>query len=387
MWLARLLANDEPPPVVDTAQLTDAFMEMDAVLSKVAAAVKDYMEVTGNTDIDQPWDAVRSHCYDASSVYLSLTGPDAAPTSIAVECGVETLRKSSALLSKFQIQYNKALNTGVAAIAEINTFTQQARTTAAEARAVYSALDTACMQYMSVSDAVRELDQWYAQLTAARYYSDIASSARRVIDAADRLTTVCAAAPHLADDAQHALSSVSTRISVARTRLDKIPPALSVLLKEFPAASSADLVDNKDKARELIRQATDCLGRARSAQHNSEIEESLAMTKSTRRMLKEAEELTDAVLARLDMLRDIRDDPEKLSKRAHFALRDAQMFADIHHLTGSKWRSILDFQSKRLESLKDSINTPFPDYFAYANGLNEVADFIQTVVAKMQEAT
>lgn len=356
-------------------------MRMDAELSRGEKAVRTYRDVTGSSDLDTTWDAVRNQCYEASAHYLSLTAEHApALTQPDVDYGVRLLQSAIDNMSAFQTRYSEQLNSARGAIAVIDTAVQQAQQVAQKSRALLSGLDARLQSYRSVRSALWRLDDACARLSSASDYAGMTDAAKQIVDAAAHLDTAVHAAPGLKDEAAHALSSISARINAAETRLEGVQPALSALLKEFAAASSADLVSNENTARARINQANEWLTRARN-EHDPE--EVLSLVTQIRAALREADQLIDAVPNRLRMLHELRDEPEKCSARVRFELRDAQMLAVNRGLT-REWASQLDAQLRRIELLEQGLNTPHPDYWSYSNGLDKVDDFIQSVVQKIR---
>lgn len=325
------------PTAASTVALTDAFMAMDAALSRVQTAVDNYRAVTRDSFLDNPWDVARTQCDEAIATYLALTAPNVPYlNSNAVDRAGQLVDLATQGVETFEAQYGKQLNDAA------NTMLRLA----AEAR-------------QAQEEAARRAQ--LAQQEAARR------------------------AAELPGEVQRALSSVSTRLQAARTRLDGVPAVLSAMFREFPAGSSADLVNNEDAARWRIDVAADCLARARTAQHADALEEALALAKECRGALNGADQVINAVSERLRVLRELRLRPERRSEQVRFVLRDAQMFAVAHGLT-KQWASVLDAQLHRIETLEAPLGNSHPDYWAYATGLDKVADFIQSVVAKMRES-
>ena len=325
------------PPAHPPPALTDAFMAMDDALSRAQAQVRTYYAATGDHSLDpSSWDAVLTQCEAATTTYLAITAPETHPNQInsLIEYGTRLVAQATTAIENFLAHWGNLLE------------------------------DAANMLARRAAEAQR------AQEVAA-------AEARRAQEEAARR------ARELPGEAQKALSSIATRISATRARLAGVAPALSTMLREFPAASSADLVGNEDAAAERIAKAADYFGQARSAQHQGDAETAVALAKQIRAELTEAEALIDAVPKRLQMLHELRDDPKKHAKKVRFALHDAQMYAVDRGLT-AQWASALDAQLVRIETLEASLSTAHPDYWAYATGLDQVADFIASIVTRMR---
>lgn len=324
-WLEHLLPPKEAE-ASSTTVLTEAFMQMDASLSTVQAMVTDYRAVCKDGALDAPWDAICTQCDEAIASYLSLVAPSAEPSHRAIERGTYLLNCARDEVNSFSYDNDRRLH-----------------------------------------DAVNE-------------------KIRRENDARQLRAAVARRATELSGEATKALSSVSTRLQAARSRQDDVPDAQSALLREFPWASCADVVEEyAHDANEALMCAADLLGRARAAESNKDPEEALALAQKARITLAEADRLIDAVPERLRVLNELRDNPHARSNKTRFALHDAQMFAVDHGLT-KQWASVLDAQVKRIEALEASLVVPHPNYWAYSTDLGEVEKFIASVVSRMREA-
>jgi hypothetical protein len=205
----------------------------------------------------------------------------------------------------------------------------------------------------------------------------------RVDAAVKTLERALGEAPGREQAAAAAINSVTTRIGATHSRAEKAGPAYSALLREFNAASSADLTNNEKQAMALIGQAEAELARALNAisVHNPEL--ALESTTSARTLLAEAEHDVDAVTNRLSMLRDVRANPAEREKAVRFRLRDAQMLAVGRGLT-AEWGSVLDAQIDRIDRIAGALTGRHPDYWAYVTELDAVAAFIAGAVDKIR---
>jgi hypothetical protein len=211
----------------------------------------------------------------------------------------------------------------------------------------------------------------------------VREAANRLDTATRELADALAQAPSRAAAANTAISSVTTRIAAVRTRAEGVPQAFSALLREFNAASSADLADNERESQRAIEAADAALGRARTAAAENNPEFALDLTTSARGFLAEAEQRVDAVTKRLTLLRAVRSDPQEQAKAVRFRLRDAQMLAVSRGLV-AEWGSVLDAQAARIDRISETLSGRHPDYWAYVTELNAVTEFIAGVVERMR---
>lgn len=329
------LGHRAPPQQVDITALTDAFMTMDASISQVQNAVRDYLVATGDHSLDLPWNAVLARCEEAITTYLSINAPETHPTQIPWLAGRATglIREAAKAIETFKNHYAEHLNHAANILAQRAVEAQKA-----------------------------------------------AEEARKAQAEADRR------ARELPAEAQRALASISTRIAATRNRLNDTPAALSTMYREYATPNSADLTNNPDNARNHIDQAANYLSQARTAQHLGNPQQALTLARQTRDELTQADQLITAITNRLHLLNELRNNPKKRANQTRFTLHDAQMYAVDHHLT-QQWATILDAQLCRIETLENTLNTRHPNYWAYNSGLDKVDDFIQSTVTKMRQAT
>ncbi|MDV3208194.1 MAG: hypothetical protein LOY04_14320, partial [Rhodococcus ruber] len=240
--------------------------------------------------------------------------------------------------------------------------------------------------YPSVRAAADTLDAEIRALDAAGGTGAVRTAARRTEEAATALRRALAQAPDRAESARKAVASVTTRLSAVRTRAESLAPAFSALLREFNAASSADLAGNERAAREFLDRADADVSAARTASAANRPEQALELTAAARASLTQAERYVDAVTDRLSVLREVRRDPAAKVEQVRFRLRDAQQLAVQRGLT-AEWGSVLDAQLDRIDRAVGSLTGVHPDYWAYVRELDAVSRFIAGVVQRMRGRT
>ncbi|WP_227997669.1 hypothetical protein [Nocardia australiensis] len=374
--------------------LTSAFLDMDRRQSAAEAAVAASDQVFPDRRMAARWEPVRSRCYDAAGAYLTLNDElDTAErdgTAIAqgqprVDALVRQLSDAARAVDEFYRGNQAQLEHAVAVFDTVPQLARQVRVTAAGVRG--QAAESEYSEYPSVRAASAAVDEAIITLEAA----SSGGSAAAVRDAANRLDAVTkelaevlAQAPSRQQTATTAIGSASTRLAAVRTRSEGVAPAFSALLREFNAASSADLANNERESRQAMDAADAALVRARVALAQNHPESALDLTTSARGFLTAAEAQVDAVAKRLTMLREVRDNPQDKAKVVRFRLRDAQMLAVSRGLV-AEWGSVLDAQVDRIDRIAESLSGRHPDYWAYVTELDSVAEFIAGVVDRMRK--
>lgn len=366
---------------------------MDRRQSAADAATIASEEIFPERGLGRRWAPVRDACYAAAELYLALTaeidraeqaGPRTRDRQQYVDAAVRQLGAAAQEVDRFYHGNRAALEEAVAlrrAVPEL-----VAHVTAAAARVRRQAAESEYAGYPSVRGSAAAVDEAIVTLEAVP-----AHERGRVRTAANHLAAVTAdlsesltQAPSRAGAARNAISSVTTRIAAVRTRAERIGPARSALLREFNAASSADLADNERTSERHIAAADEALAgaRAAAAEHNPEL--ALDLTTTARGHLADAEQLVDAVTKRLTELRAVRDNPRERAEAVRFRLRDAQMLAVTRGLV-PEWGSVLDAQVERLDRVTAALSGRHPDYWAYVNELDTITEFIAGVVERMRK--
>ncbi|MGK8521200.1 hypothetical protein ACRS6B_06405 [Nocardia asteroides] len=376
------------------AKLVSAFLDMDRRQSAADAAVHAAEQIFPQWRSGARWEPVRLKCYGAAEAYLTLSAeleavqrgvPPIPHAQQRVDAAVGQLAEAARAVDEFYRGDQSRLEEAVAVLAAVPQLAEQVRTAAAEVRA--RAAESEFAHYPSVRDRAAAVDEALVTLEAA----GPGTSAGTVRDAANRLAAITAEladalarAPSRAAAANTAISAVTTRLAAARTRAQGVQPAFSALLREFNAASSADLADNERESQRAIEAADAALGRARAAAAENNPEFALDLTTSARGFLAEAEQRVDAVTKRLTLLRAVRSDPQDQAKAVRFRLRDAQMLAVSRGLV-AEWGSVLDAQAARIDRISETLSGRHPDYWAYVAELDAVTEFIAGVVDRMRK--
>ncbi|GAA5045963.1 hypothetical protein GCM10023318_10860 [Nocardia callitridis] len=370
---------------------------MDQRQSAAEAAVLASDQISPERAMARRWETLRAQCYAAATAYLTLTEEmDAAKeagTSVAdgrrrADGVARQLHEAARGVDQFYLGNQEHLEHAVAMLATVPQLVRQVQAEAVAARE--RADQSPYARYPSVRAGAAAVDEVMITLAAAGNDDQSVSAstkreqANRLQAATRQLDQALAAAPTRAHAAQTALTSVSTRLSAVRTRSEGLAAAFSALLREFNAASSADLANNERESERATAAAEEALGRARAAAANDDPETALDLTTAARGHIGEAEEYVDAVTKRLALLREVRADPQEKSKAVRFRLRDAQMLAVSRGLVAD-WGSVLDAQVERIDRIAETLTGRHPDYLAYVTELDTVTDFIAGVVDRMRK--
>lgn len=364
-----------------------AFLDMDTRQSIVETGVTASHELAPERDLLRAWEPIRQMCYGAAEEYLQLahTEPDRnlAPAA-EYEQVIRRIADATRTLDEFYGNHRGHLE-HVTALAQ--TVPQLAHRVRADAHvaleATHAPANAAFAHYPSVRGATAALEHALRSLDATVRAGAVRVAAHQVEEATSALREALSAAPARQAEARNTLASVTTRLGAARTRSEGLAPAFSALLREFNAASSADLSGNERKAAQLLEHAERELDVARAALAEGRPEEALEQAGAVRAELARAEVLVDAVTDRLATLRAVRENPEAKVREVRFRLRDAQHLAVQRGLT-AEWGSVLDAQLSRIDRAVEALTGVHPDYWAYTTDLDAVSTFITGVVNRMR---
>ncbi|MEV6068134.1 hypothetical protein AB0L82_16405 [Nocardia sp. NPDC052001] len=388
-WFRSAPPNTEWVAQARTA-LTAAFLDMDTRQSIAENAVAASAQVFPERGMAAQWDRVRARCYDAAGSYLALNerldqaerdgGMIPQPE---IEAQVRKLADAARGVDEFYRGNQAHLEHAVAIYGSVPQLVAQVRSAAQQARQAADA--SPFTGYPSVLLSKAAVDEGLVTLEAAAAAG--VGATREAATELDNRTRALSRALEDAPGKQHsattALASAGTRLAAAQHRTERLAPALSALLREFNAASSADLANNERQAHRAIDAAAAELSRARAALQNNDPEQTLELTTSARGHLASAEEQADAVTDRLTLLREVREKPQEKAKTVRFKLRDAQMLAVNNGLV-PQWGSVLDAQSERLDRVVAGLTGPHPDYWAYISELDAISAFLAGVVERMR---
>ncbi|MFI9507144.1 hypothetical protein [Nocardia sp. NPDC052566] len=372
--------------------LTAAFLDMDKRQSAAEAAVEAATQMFPDRRLAASWDPVRARCYEAAGAYLALNEElDAAerddtalPQGQArVDAALRQLNDAARAVDGFYSGNQGQLEHAVALLGTVPQLVQQVTLAAARVRG--QAAESPYANYPSVRAGAAAVDEALITVEAAAATPGARREAANRLDAATReLSETLAQAPSRQAAATTAISSVRTRLDAVRTRSERLDPAFSALLREFNAASSADLANNGRESQRAIDAADAALSGARAALAENNPEFALDLTTSAREHLADADRLVDAVTKRLTLLREVRENPQDKAKAVRFRLRDAQMLA-VGRGLADEWGSVLDAQVERIDRITEALSGRHPDYWAYVAELDTVGDFIAGVVDRMRK--
>jgi hypothetical protein len=364
---------------------------MDKRQSIVEAAVQASDQLFPERRMRQLWDPVAQLCYRASAAYLAVTEHAQSPTPTQrppgeLDVTIRQLADAAHAVDQFYDAHRAQLDSASSTLAAVPAVAAQAHAAADTVMARLAAEGAGYVEYPSVRSKRSALVDAVVALETAGSANATRDAAARVRAAVTALDDAISAAPTRAQDAKKALSSVQTRMAAVRTRAEGLAPAYSALLREFNAASSADVAGNEAASRREIASAEAKLAEATTALTSGNPDLALELTAAVRAHLSGAEQHVDAVTDRLTLLREVRDNPKAKENEVRFRLRDAQMLAVSRGLA-PEWGSVLDAQLDRIDRIAGGLNGRHPDYWAYVTGLDAVKTFISGVVQRMKKQT
>ncbi len=340
------------------------------------------------------WEPIRDRCYSAAGVYLALSeeletgqreGTSIPHGQRRVADTIAQLTDAARAVDEFYRDHRTRLDEAAAVHGALPRLMLEAKVAAAQVRG--PAAESPFVNYPSVHDAAAAVDA--AMVTLESVGSDagadsVHAAVRGLQTATTALRDALEQAPSRASEANVAIGSVTIRITAVRNKAAEIAPAFSALLREFNAASSADLVDNERESQQAIESANADLDRALAAAAENNPERALELTTSARRSLTEAEQKIVAVTKRLTLLREIESGSQEPAEDVRFRLRHAQMLAVSRGLVG-EWGSVLDAQAARIDRIGETLSGRHPDYWAYVRELEAITEFIGGVVDRMRK--
>jgi hypothetical protein len=389
----RWSRNREGAAAEVSVELTGVFLDMDHRQAVAQAAVAAASALHPDLPIADEWARVQDACYAASASYLLVTTPqDGSGAGRSVPDVADTRRQLDDArhgIDTFYARHRRVLDSATAAAVAAVTDATDALSTAHRTRQRLEATDPRWREYPSVQTAHNLLEAACSELEQARDRGDLAATLGAITQLKDRSATLNVAlddAPARMELANRTFAAVRTRADAARTRAGAVGPALSALLREFHAHSSADLLDNELRARRDLDHADALLEQALTAVSEQRPETALELAAQARTALSTADGPIDSVTERLTMLRRLRENPREVERATRFRLRDTQRLAVDRGAT-EEWGSVLDAQVGRIDRTVAALAAHHPDYWRYHLEMQEIADFVNTIVDRIRQGS
>lgn len=401
-WFGRVRRSPQQTVAATAARdgAVAAFLDLDTRQRFVDGAVRAVLELDPRSTLARAWERVEQECFAATAAYVSASEqhdldrttvpPGGAPVDLfgattEYQRVHTTLADAATAVDTFYRRHRSELDQARSAVAATPRIAEEAAAAAAAARRT---LDGAAglAGFRSVRQAGAELTAAVADLDralAAASPQQVRSAATRVHGAAAEIDAALTGARTAGDRASTTVTSVRTRIDTVQSRLDRLPPVRSALLREFSEPNSVDLVGNVDLAVRELGVGREQWQAAGVAVREGRPEDALDLLATAREHLSVAADACDALTDRLARLRAARDDPAQPERDARFRIRDAQRLV-VDRDKVAQWGSVLDAQSRRVDVARERLTGAHPDYWAYLSELASVTAFVRTVVDRVR---
>lgn len=390
---SRWLRWSRGPREVDThneipTELTNAFLDMERRLDIAQRAAEAAIALRSDISLAAEWVAARDQAYAATAQYVAVSAPGSvhAGKQLTAADAARAIELAREGLDAFLERHRHVLDTAIAATSTARAEAEETLAGVAPVLQRFAALHYDMAGYPSVQAARGLVDGARVSTQSALQGGDtstISEAAFQLRLATEALDEAVAAAPKRGEQARRTLASVRTRLEAATGRADTLETSFSMLLREFHADSSADLRHNERNAREYMVAAQTCLDQAAAALTARQPEDATTLAGQAREELSNAEALIDAVTGRLAALRAIRADPSELERDIRFRVRDAQRLA-VERDAVEGWGSALDAQVPRIDRIVEGLSGRHPDYWKYNLALEEVSEFVTTIVSRIR---
>ncbi|WP_111765690.1 hypothetical protein [Nakamurella deserti] len=401
-WFGRVRRSPQETAAATAARdgAVAAFLDLDTRQRFVDAAIRAVVELDPRSPLAREWERVEQQCFTATAEYVSVserydldrtTVPaGGAPVDLfgattAYQQVHTRLADAATAVDRFHQRHRGELDQARSAVAATPRIAEEAASAAATARRTLDAAG-AFAGFRSVRQAGSELTAAIADLDAALAAASaqrVRAAATRVHGAAAEIDTALAAARTAGDRATTTLTSVRTRIDTVQSRLDRLPPVRSALLREFSEPNSADLIGNVDLAVRELGAGRAQWEAAGVAVREGRPEDAMDLSATAREHLTAAADACDALTDRLAQLRAVRDDPSTVERETRFRIRDAQRLV-VDRDKVAQWGSVLDAQSRRVDVARERLTGAHPNFWAYLGELASVTAFVRTVVERVR---
>ncbi len=406
-WFGRTRRSAQEEAAASAARdgAVAAFLDLDTRQRFAAEAVAAVREMNSAAPLTATWKPVEQACFDASAEFVRTSerfpldtagGVQRGNTGAAVDvdAAVAAYHQAHRVLSAagtrvddFYARYREALDGARSAVAATPRIAEAAVQETLAARQAL-AQHVAIAGYPSVqaaSAAVQQAADELDRAMAAGSPSGIRAAANRIHGLVTEVADTLAAALDASNRAATGLRSVRTRIDAVTTHIERLPKAMSTLLREFSAPNSADLGGTVDIATTELEAGRRAWQKATASLSAGRPEEALAFLAAAREHLAKAAAVSDRLTDRLAALKAVQADPAVAERAARFRIRDCQRLVVDRGLT-AQWGTVLDAQSRRVDVALTKLVGPHPNYWAFLSELESVTTFVKGVVERVRAA-
>lgn len=183
------------------------------------------------------------------------------------------------------------------------------------------------------------------------------------------------------------IPSLATRIDALETRAESLPEAMRALHREFSTGNWQDLADREQDVAKLLSGARARVQELRTLHENGDLTAALTALAGLEAALADAGEVVDGPRVRLTLLRQVRDDPQRLFERARFTLRDARyLVMEGKPVAAQPWAGRLDSAAAELIAMESALDGAHPDYWALQRRLDALNERVRKLIDDFRAA-
>ncbi|WP_154402790.1 hypothetical protein [Nocardioides speluncae] len=161
------------------------------------------------------------------------------------------------------------------------------------------------------------------------------------------------------------IPSLSTRIDALGHRAESVHEAMGALRREFSIGNWRDIADREADVHKLLEGAQHRLRELRRLNAGGDHAGALIQLAALEDDLASAGEVIDGPRERLDLLRGIKAQPQKLFEQVRFRLRDARyLVMKGQSVAPQPWAGRIDGAAAELISLESMLKGTHPDYWS-----------------------
>ena len=193
--------------------------------------------------------------------------------------------------------------------------------------------------------------------------------------------------PRRAATLKNRIPSLATRIDALETRAESVPEAMRVLRREFSAGNWQDLGDHEQDAAKLFAAARGRVHDLRALHERGDLAAALATLADVEAILADVGGLVDGPRERLSLLREVRENPQRLFEKARFNLRDARyLILDGKSVAVQPWAGRLDTAAAELIAMESVLDGPHPDYWALQQRMDALNARVRQLIDDFRSA-
>lgn len=363
------------------AAMQEQFYRVDQLQRDIGGTVRQYAAVlgerAGRTGVVPGFEALDQRAHELIHAYIALLDrfdPLEEAVLPGLQQATQAFREISPKLGMLADDFDRFLDQYGAELGRLGEAKEQVTRRVAEATGAVARAETAWRAMREKGFEFPAADEALARARiAGRRLAGIAEQLTpdKVDEPAQVVEKLAGEALALATDLPQRAATLTTRIPSLSTRIDalgtragSVPEAMGALRREFSIGNWRDIADRESDVHKLLEGARHRLREMRQLSQTGDHAGALIQLSALEDDLASAAEVIDGPRERLELLRGIKAQPQKLFEQVRFRLRDARyLVMKGKSVAPQPWAGRIDGAAAELISLESMLKGTHPDYW------------------------